>query len=544
MKSSLKQVFEYHEATKHQFQRYARGPGYLDWATQPDPFRRFEGSPMITLEKVLPDEGILYDQVMDGAPLAVQPLSCFTLSNLFLHSLALSAWKRAGSEKWALRVNPSSGNLHPTEGYLICGPVQGVHTAPAVFHYAPREHALELRTVLSDKAWETLTAGMPPNSLFLALSSIHWREAWKYGERAYRYCHLDVGHALGAISVGAAGLGWRAVLMDDLGTDQIAALSGLADSEGVESEHADCLLAILPGHVTPSLTPPNTITAADLTSLVPSGWLGQPNQLSRSHAHWRIIDDVSAACRKPTTIGDKEPVQGQPSTQQEHQVRPLVLKTVVRQRRSAVSMDGVSTLEKASFFRILQRLMPSDRCPPFSALPWSPKVHPVFFVHRVLGLTPGLYILCRDQREEPALRGSMDNRFLWLKPEDCPGNLPFYQLLEGDLRKEAIQISCFQDIAGEGCFGVGMIARFQEVLQQTGAWFYPRLYWESGMIGQVLYLEAEAVGLRGTGIGCFFDDAFHTLLGLEGKAYQDLYHFTVGGPVEDRRLTTLPAYSE
>ena len=63
------------------------------------------------------------------------------------------------------------------------------------------------------------------------------------------------------------------------------------------------------------------------------------------------------------------------------------------------------------------------------------------------------------------------------------------------------------------------------------------------MIGQVLYLEAEAVGLRGTGIGCFFDDGMHSLLGLKHRRYQSLYHFTVGGPLEDERLTMLPAYT-
>lgn len=47
------------------------------------------------------------------------------------------------------------------------------------------------------------------------------------------------------------------------------------------------------------------------------------------------------------------------------------------------------------------------------------------------------------------------------------------------------------------------------------------------MIGQLLYLEAKAAGLRSTGIGCFFDDPVHELLGLEGTAFQDLYHFTV-----------------
>jgi hypothetical protein len=36
----------------------------------------------------------------------------------------------------------------------------------------------------------------------------------------------------------------------------------------------------------------------------------------------------------------------------------------------------------------------------------------------------------------------------------------------------------------------------------------------------------------------------HELLGLKDRKYQDLYHFTVGGHVEDTRLTTLPSYPE
>ena len=72
--------------------------------------------------------------------------------------------------------------------------------------------------------------------------------------------------------------------------------------------------------------------------------------------------------------------------------------------------------------------------------------------------------------------------------------------------------------------------------------FYRRLFWETGLIGQVLYLEAEVAGVRATGIGCFFDDPVHQVMGLSGAKFQSLYHFTTGGPVEDPRLTTLPAY--
>ena len=89
----------------------------------------------------------------------------------------------------ALRVNPSSGNLHPTESYLI--------RDGRVFHYAPHEHALEERAVLRQEAWAAF-AGSSPG--LVGLTSIHWREAWKYGERAFEGQH-DAGHAIAALEL-------------------------------------------------------------------------------------------------------------------------------------------------------------------------------------------------------------------------------------------------------------------------------------------------------------------------------------------------------
>jgi hypothetical protein len=118
-----------------------------------------------------------------------------------------------------------------------------------------------------------------------------------------------------------------------------------------------------------------------------------------------------------------------------------------------------------------------------------------------------------------------------------------YLLAESDLRQIAGTISCHQDIAADGVFSVGMIAEFGEGIRQRGTWWYRRLFWEAGVLGQVLYLEAEAAGLRGTGIGCYFDDATHQLLGLNGDRFQVLYHFAVGRPVEDTRLRTFAPYA-
>jgi hypothetical protein len=137
----------------------------------------------------------------------------------------------------------------------------------------------------------------------------------------------------------------------------------------------------------------------------------------------------------------------------------------------------------------------------------------------------------------------MKKEFTWERPAGCPDGLELYRLLSGDARELAQQISCHQEIAAAGVFSLGMIAEYAAPLGRYGAWFYRRLFWEAGLVGQVLYLEAEASGIRGTGIGCYFDDPMHSVLGLTDRRYQDLYHFTMGGPIEDRRLTTLPAYS-
>jgi hypothetical protein len=135
----------------------------------------------------------------------------------------------------------------------------------------------------------------------------------------------------------------------------------------------------------------------------------------------------------------------------------------------------------------------------------------------------------------------MNPEFAWETAAGCPAHLPLFQLVRADARHAAKTLSCHQDIASDSAFSLGMLADFDAGLAE-GPWVYRRLFWECGLIGQALYLEAEAAGVRGTGIGCFFDDPVHELLGLQGTAYQSLYHFTIGGSLVDTRLQTLPGY--
>ena len=205
-------------------------------------------------------------------------------------------------------------------------------------------------------------------------------------------------------------------------------------------------------------------------------------------------------------------------------------------------MDPRGSIARDAFFGILEGTLARPGQFPFNALPRNPMVHLVLFVHRVRDLGPGLYLLVRDVRQKEPLQMALSREFSWAKPESCPPELELYSLVPGDMQAVSRRLSCGQAIASDGCFSLGMLTEVERPLQNLGPWFYRRLFWECGMIGQVLYLEAEAAGARGTGIGCFFDDPVHDLLGLRTGQFQSLYHFTVGQPVEDERLVTLPAY--
>jgi SagB-type dehydrogenase family enzyme len=549
----LDAVLRYHARSTHQIGRFAPGPGFLDWANQPDPFRTYAGAPVLELPLASPALDASWDDL--GRPGAIRPrtLDRASLGAFFELALGLTAWKELRGSRWALRANPSSGNLHPTEGYALVAEAPGVPVG--LHHYVSRDHVLERRFTPSATGTARL-AGLLAGGVFLVgLSSVHWREAWKYGERAFRYCQHDAGHALATVRYAAAVLGWSARLLESAGDDDVAAVLGLDRDEDLagldlqDREYPDALVLVGPGD---ALEANGGRMEADIDALLAAvregAWTGRPNALSRQHVPWPAIDAVAGATAKPrsaaaatgATASVADPARPAEAGQQDAIVRAVDL---VRRRRSAVDMDGVTGTTGHVFLRILERLLPRPGIPPFDVVPWPPYVHLLLFVHRVIGLAPGLYALARAERAVEDLRRAMRPSFAWTRPPGSPPSLPLFLLEEGDARSVARLASCQQAIASDSVFSLGMLALFDSSLRE-GPWWYRRLYWECGVVGQALYMEAEAAGLRATGIGCYFDDLVHELAGIGDTRLRDLYHFTVGGAVEDPRLTTLPAYAE
>lgn len=269
----------YHARTKHHFDRYAAGPGALDWDAQPDAFRHWSGTQVTPL----PREVLVNDVLATDIPWPqldqLRPPQDFTpasLGSLLRLCAGTTAWKQYGGSRWSLRVHPSSGNLHPTETWLIAAGVPALEEG--LHHYQVRDHSLERR------AWGGVGGTNTPG-VWLGYSSIAWREAWKYGERAFRYCQLDMGHVLAALAYAAALHGWQPRLLR-LDSDTVAQRLGVdrsADFVGVEAEEAEVIVSLSANDSSPSIW---------------QNWAGKPSLLDPKPMYeWPVIEEVTLATR-------------------------------------------------------------------------------------------------------------------------------------------------------------------------------------------------------------------------------------------------------
>ena len=515
-------VYNYHNETKHSQQRYARSLGYMDWATQPNPYRTYSDTRKIKLPLSFENKTLEYSQIFNQKKedIISAPLCKEAISQFFQFSLGLAAIKEYGDQSWALRCNASSGNLQPSEAYLISNDIQGIDDG--LFHYSPLEHSLELLS----NANEELT--LPKNSFLVCLSSIVWREAWKYGERAWRYTQLDCGHALKALEISASILGWKIEVLNtkDSSLQNLIGFDQSSRYVPEERELPDMLLLV--SFDNDSKNNSNTIDIDNIRTTLEETYRGKANQLSRDWHKWDILEKIEDATLSDDLI--KKEYKNDIYEINTYRETSFLAKDVVLNRRSAQAMDkDDANITKKEFETIISSVKSNNSA-----------IHLVVFIHNVTDIEAGLYILVRNENHKVQLQSLFKEQFLWEKVDTQAGQL--YKLEAGDFKFLSKAISCNQDIASHGAFTLGMLAEFTNQLEQYGASRYKQLYWDCGAIGQQLYLEATSLKLSATGIGCFLDDILHGTVGLKTNHFQSLYHFTIGRGLVDSRLSTKKPY--
>jgi SagB-type dehydrogenase family enzyme len=486
---------EYHELTKHSADSLRRSQHYLEWANMPNPFRHYEGVTVLDLPADPPAPQISALEVLEGKlGNTLASNGAEFLSQLMFYSASISACKRVPSTgaTYSLRVNPSSGNLHPTE-FHFCS--RGLADWPdGLYHYRPSSHMAEQRAIGAFEGKFVNNAA----PLIFVLTSIAWREAWKYRDRAYRYCLHDIGHAWQALTLAARSLGSESFALGHFLDDSVA------ESCLLSADEWPMLIVGLHGPSIPVriLDPVETILFG-----------GQPNRLSEEEKTYPLIECIHTATKLSTesTI----PALGEPKASGRGEVslptavsRNHSFGDVVRARRSALDFRGGG--ESISFPQ-LATLLSATKPPLFADFAIHRYVHLYLYVHRVEGLERGVY------------------RF-W------PESAELERIKTGDQRLVAAALSLGQDLAGNACVAFSMIGDFESAASRHGDRGYRYVHFEAGAIGQRMYLAAEALGLRATGIGAFFDEEVNRYLGLTAEQGQVVYHFAIGYPVPDPRL--------
>jgi SagB-type dehydrogenase family enzyme len=472
----------------------------------PDPFRHYEGVPVLDLpaDPPVPETPAL--EVLFGASgtSSAGDGPAF-LSKLLFYSAAISASKRIPStgDRYALRVNPSSGNLHPTEFHFL---TRGVKDWPdGLYHYRPSAHMAEQRAL---GGVELRLVGSSAPIVFI-LTSIVWREAWKYQDRAYRYCLHDIGHAWQGLALVARAMGCDSFAIGHFPDDEVARCCRLHEDEW------PMLVVELRGSAIPVREQYEREPHVGEPRSSDSVWYGgRANQLSREGIVYPWIDriqgttklndrawrGISAAEPAPSGSGG---IKLPPSTSSR---RPFG--EVARMRRSALDfLGGMQSMSLAQ----LSAILAVTAQPVHADFGGAPFIQLFLYAHRVDGLESGVY------------------RF-W--PE--PGELEWIR--GGDQRVAAAGLSLGQDLAGNACVAFSMIGDIERAVRVHGDRGYRYVHFEAGAIGQRLYLAAEALGLGATGIGAFYDEEVHRYLNLAPEQGQVVYHFAIGYPVADPRL--------
>jgi SagB-type dehydrogenase family enzyme len=518
-------LFAYHQATKHTYHSVRTNARYLDWHNQPDPFRSYEGAPVIDLPR---DPGFSNTGTFAAMAALVEKtnepheidseghgkidLDLSWLSRLLWHSMSVSAWKivPGSGARYSLRVNPSSGNLHPTEIYVALRSFTGMHDG--LYHYRADRHALELR---SRGAWtQQLSHALEipwasESQLIVGLTSIFWREAWKYGERAYRYCCHDLGHAMMSVLLAARASGLPGGAVAHFSDLRLARAMGLSESD-------EAPMAFL---VFPAGKSSNGNSAAHVEPVA-----GTPNELSAEEVRYELLLGIHASTvlpnpagplpqvssANPGNCGGDAPLSDLP--------RDAPLGSIVRKRRSALDFDArtppMARDELEQLLDFATRDWRADWRGNFSGettlAPCDADFVALYlYVHRVHDCEPGVYRWDRANRK-------------------------LEQLHRGDVQRVAAFLSLEQALAGNSCFTVSMIADLGEAARIFGNRGYRYVFCEAGAIGQRLYVGAEALGWNATGIGAFYDDDVHRYLGFLDEGAD-----SVGASVREAENTSL-----
>ena len=218
-------------------------PQYLEASLQkqglPQPPLELDYPPAAKLIPLPPQESLpAYPLDVRQAIEQRATLRRYSALSLTVEELTFLLWTTQGIKEVTrrpvtLRTVPSAGARHAFETYLVINRVEGV--APGLYRYIALEHALLPLDAAEDIARQITVACNQQQIVESAVTFI-WvavtaRMYWRYGERGYRYLHLDAGHVCQNLYLAAEAINSGVCAIAAFDDDQLNAVLGLDGDE-------------------------------------------------------------------------------------------------------------------------------------------------------------------------------------------------------------------------------------------------------------------------------------------------------------------------
>ena len=164
-----------------------------------------------------------------------ESLRTFRDTPLALDELSFLLWSTQGVKKamrdlFTFRTVPSAGARHCLETYILANNVEGVERG--LYRYLALTHRLagvHLDARIADGVVAACVNQrfLKDNAVTFIWTADAYRMTWRYGERGYRYMHIDVGHVCQNLYLAAQEVGCGVCAVGAFHDDELNFLLGI-----------------------------------------------------------------------------------------------------------------------------------------------------------------------------------------------------------------------------------------------------------------------------------------------------------------------------
>ncbi len=493
-------IRHFHDVTKHRRDRVVGGR--MDPANRPLPFKVYgdlELMPFSAASDHLMASAL--DALSGRCELSGRSPTRADLELVCHLSNGVLRWRdapRLPGGRMAFRAAPCTGALYHIELYLACA---DLHQLPAgLYHFCARDSGFrrlrdgDVRGMLADVAVGASSISQAP--AVIVLTSTFWRNAWKYGPRAYRHSYWDGGVVVAnALAVtNALGLPGEVVL-------------GFVDAQvnrliDVDPEHEAAIALIGLGGGAPAPAVTHELERLDLATMPLSSFEERFEAIPAAHRATSLDSTAAVAGWRRANEASTLPPARQPDTPLRSAGTGLQAAITGRRSTRAFSHAPITLEELQELLVTATASVPSD------AEIGPGAVH--LAVSAVEGLEPGAYRLDGD-------------RLVLIRT--CS---------EAAMRVAVTRMSLDQPLAGDAAVNVCFLTDLDQELQRRGERGWRAIHIGASIAAGRLEVAAEALGLGATGM-TFFDDEVAWLFELDGARTGVSYQASVGVPSASRR---------